>query len=121
MNVEPGRLAQELAAYNKAAEEGKDEFGKTVFPATIDLAGPLYLLQVTPAVHYCMGGVAIDSDARVLDNENKAIPGLFAAGEVTGGVHGANRLGGNSLLECVVYGRTAGTNAARLAMPNVEL
>lgn len=82
------------------------------FPTLADIA------IITPAIHYTMGGVRIDSKARALgefkgeDGAASPIPGLFAAGEVTGGVHGANRLAGNSLLECVVLGRLAGQNAA---------
>lgn len=76
----------------------------------------LYVARVSPAIHYTMGGVAIDEEARVLDRDGLAIPGLYAAGEVTGGVHGKNRLGGNSLLECCVYGRRAGKNAAAFAV-----
>lgn len=73
---------------------------------------------ITPAIHYTMGGVRINSEGRALGesltspNGERPIPGLFAAGEVTGGVHGVNRLAGNSLLECVVLGRLAGQNAA---------
>ncbi len=70
------------------------------------------MIQVTPSVHYCMGGLAFSERAEVLDTAQQPIPGLFAAGEVTGGLHGANRLGGNSLLECVVFGRIAGENAS---------
>ncbi|KAF4727846.1 hypothetical protein FOZ62_030072, partial [Perkinsus olseni] len=63
---------------------------------------------VTPLVHYCMGGLKIDTTGRVLDKEGKPIRGLYAAGELMGGVHGNNRLGGNSLLDCVVFGRLTG-------------
>ncbi|KAF4752549.1 hypothetical protein FOZ63_012335, partial [Perkinsus olseni] len=63
---------------------------------------------VTPLVHYCMGGLKIDTTGRVLDKEGKPICGLYAAGELMGGVHGNNRLGGNSLLDCVVFGRLTG-------------
>jgi succinate dehydrogenase/fumarate reductase flavoprotein subunit len=67
---------------------------------------------MTPVLHYTMGGLEIDIESRVLDNSGKPISGLFAAGEVAGGVHGANRLGGSSLLGCVVFGRVSGDSAA---------
>jgi hypothetical protein len=67
---------------------------------------------MTPVLHYTMGGLEIDQESRVLDKSGKPIPGLFAAGEVAGGVHGANRLGGSSLLGCVVFGRVSGDSAA---------
>ena len=65
--------------------------------------------------HALQGGVAINPDAQVLDANGMPIPGLYAAGEVSGGLHGANRLGGNSLLECAVFGRRAGRAAASFA------
>ena len=68
--------------------------------------------MMTPVLHYTMGGLEIDAEARVIDKAGKPIPGLFAAGEVAGGVHGANRLGGSSLLGCVVFGRVSGDSAA---------
>ena len=67
---------------------------------------------MTPVLHYTMGGLEIDPESRVLDKTGKPIPGLFAAGEVAGGVHGANRLGGSSLLGCVVFGRVSADSAA---------
>ena len=67
---------------------------------------------MTPVLHYTMGGLEIDPESRVVDKTGKPIPGLFAAGEVAGGVHGANRLGGSSLLGCVVFGRVSGDSAA---------
>ena len=67
---------------------------------------------MTPVLHYTMGGLQIDPESRVIDEAGKPIPGLFAAGEVAGGVHGANRLGGSSLLGCVVFGRVSGDSAA---------
>lgn len=67
---------------------------------------------MTPVLHYTMGGLEIDTESRVLNGAGKPIPGLFAAGEVAGGVHGANRLGGSSLLGCVVFGRVSGDSAA---------
>lgn len=76
---------------------------------------PIYAAIVVPAIHYTMGGLKIDEATRVIDEHGKPIVGLFAAGEVTGGVHGSNRLAGNSLLECVVFGRIAGKSAAQSA------
>ena len=73
---------------------------------------PFYVAIITPVIHYCMGGLLIDTDSACVGSDNKAIPGLYAAGEVAGGVHGNNRLGGNSLLDCVVFGRVAGKAAA---------
>jgi len=67
---------------------------------------------MTPVLHYTMGGLEIDAESRVVDSAGKPVPGLFAAGEVAGGVHGANRLGGSSLLGCVVFGRVSGDSAA---------
>ena len=67
---------------------------------------------MTPVLHYTMGGIEIDAESRVVGKDGKPIPGLFASGEVAGGVHGANRLGGSSLLGCVVFGRVSGDSAA---------
>jgi cytochrome b involved in lipid metabolism len=72
-----------------------------------------HVAVITPVIHYCMGGVAGNERAEVLNKAGAPIPGLYSAGEVTGGVHGENRLGGSSLLDCVVYGRIAGTQSAR--------
>ena len=75
--------------------------------------GPWYACQKVPTVHHTMGGLQINADAQVLDINGKVIPGLYAAGETTGGIHGSNRLGGNAIADCMVFGRTAGTNAAQ--------
>merc|ERR1712050_123703 len=75
---------------------------------------PFYVAIITPVIHYCMGGLEVDVDSAVLSTKTgKAIPGLYAAGEVVGGIHGNNRLGGNSLLDCVVFGRVSGKAAAQ--------
>jgi flavocytochrome c len=107
-------LREEVAAYNAAAAGSRaDRFGKTAFPdAPIDPEGEFLVARVAPAVHYTMGGAKIDANGAVLDAAGRRVPGLFAAGEATGGVHGANRLGGNSLLDCAVFGRAAGAAAA---------
>merc|ERR1719482_665672 len=75
---------------------------------------PFYVAIITPVIHYCMGGLEIDCDSAVVNKATgKAIPGLYCAGEVAGGVHGNNRLGGNSLLDCAVFGRVSGKAAAK--------
>ncbi|KAK7436994.1 hypothetical protein VKT23_018809 [Stygiomarasmius scandens] len=97
-----------------ASGKAKDPFGKTNFDnAEYTLDDTLFVAEMTPVVHYTMGGITIDASASVLDADGQKIPGLYAAGEVIGGVHGKNRLGGSSLLEAVVFGRIAGENAAK--------
>jgi len=82
-------------------------------------AEPFYVAIITPVIHYCMGGLEIDTDSAVISAKTgKAIPGLYAAGEVAGGVHGNNRLGGNSLLDCVVFGRVAAKAACKFMFGN---
>ncbi len=114
--MDPAKLKASVEGYN-AVVTGKveeDEFGFK--RATSDdqpmTEGPYYATPMVPAVHHTMGGIRIDGEARVLDAAGKVIPGLWAAGEVTGGVHGANRVGGNGIADVVVFGRIAGTNAA---------
>jgi len=102
---------QDYATYYQNSPS-PDPFGKTTFPTTFSPDEPLHVMIITPAIHYTMGGLAIDTETHILDETNRPIPSLFGAGEVTGGVHGKNRLAGNSLLECVVFGRIAGKNAA---------
>merc|ERR1712107_485732 len=83
-------------------------------PGSAVKSEPFYVAIITPVIHYCMGGLEVDVDSAVLDTKtNKAIPGLYAAGEVAGGIHGNYRLGGNSLLDCVVFGRVAGKAACK--------
>ncbi|CBZ23698.1 flavoprotein subunit-like protein [Leishmania mexicana MHOM/GT/2001/U1103] len=108
------------AAGTAVAKDGSrgtpDQFGKTVFRNVdaFSMDGPLYVACIAPVVHYTMGGVHVNERAEVLDAKTKKpIPGLYCAGEAAGGVHGKNRLGGNSLLDCVVYGRVAGEAATK--------
>merc|ERR1719160_501938 len=89
------------------------KFYHNIIPGSAVKTEPFYVAIITPVIHYCMGGLEIDTDSAVVDASGKAIPGLYAAGEVAGGVHGNNRLGGNSLLDCVVFGRVAGKHCAR--------
>lgn len=99
--------------YNSYVQDGKDlEFNKRSLPSTIETA-PFYILKAAPAVHHTMGGIQINSNAEVLDSEGNIIKGLFAAGEVSGGIHGANRLGSNALADITVFGRIAGRNASK--------
>merc|ERR1719395_96302 len=97
-----------------------DPWGKKFFHnVPVEPTDEFHVAIVTPVIHYCMGGLEIDEDSRVVkmvNNEPVAIPGLYAAGEIAGGVHGNNRLGGNSLLDCVVFGRVAGKHAAQYVM-----
>ncbi len=87
------------------------EFGRTSFTNPLDQA-PYYAIKVAPGIHHTMGGVVINTEAEVLNENGAAIPNLYAAGEVTGGVHGGNRLGGNAVCDIVVFGQIAGKNAA---------
>eukprot|EP00397_Hematodinium_sp_SG-2012_P011768 GEMP01011916.1.p1 GENE.GEMP01011916.1~~GEMP01011916.1.p1 ORF type:complete len:486 (+),score=121.47 GEMP01011916.1:51-1508(+) len=90
-----------------------DKFGKKYYHnMPVDLLDEYHVAIITPVVHYTMGGVCVDQNAQ-LSGKNGPIPGLFGAGEVNGGIHGQNRLGGSSLLDCVVYGRVAGRSAAK--------
>ena len=91
----------------------KDAFGKTVFPAKFKLDETLYAGLITPSLHYTMGGLKINEKGQILREDGDVIDGLYGAGEVTGGVHGGNRLAANSLLECVVFGRVVGKEVAK--------
>jgi len=116
LGVSEASIKQMLADYREAAEgHKKDQFGKTVFPITFKDDEAFHLCTITPVLHYSMGGMEMNAKTQILREVSgvlQPIPGLFGAGEVTGGVHGENRLAGNSLLECVVFGRLAGRNAA---------
>lgn len=97
--------------FNDYVESGEDpDYGRTLFGDPI--VAPFYASPRTPTVHHTMGGIQIDLDTQVLDVNGNHIPGLYAAGEVTGGIHGANRLGGNALLDIHTFGRIAGENIA---------
>ena len=112
-------LEKTIATYNDYAQKKQpDPFGKTVYPEQFKLNQPVYVAVISPVIHYCMGGIKINKNTEVISKKRKkkksfVIKGLFAAGEVTGGVHGGNRLGGNSLLECAVFGRRAAKSAIK--------
>ena len=106
-------LIATVEKYNSYVDAGVDpDFGKGVFGSKIQTA-PYYAVIEKPSVHHTMGGIRINTSAEALNEAGEAIPGLYAAGEVTGGIHAGNRLGGNAIADCMVYGRIAGTNAAK--------
>ena len=112
IGVPAENLVKAVDEFNSHVDDkSKDEFGRTLYSTKIDDA-PFYAAPRVPTAHHTMGGVQIDTETHVIDTEGNVIPGLFAAGEVTGGIHGANRLGGNALTDTVVFGRIAGRNAA---------
>ena len=102
------------------ADKNDPDFGRTSFAEPLDTA-PYYAVKVTAGIHHTMGGLKIDTETHVLNADGAAIPGLFAAGEVTGGVHGGNRLGGNAVADFVVFGRIAGEQAAAYAAALAEV
>jgi len=94
-----------------------DTWGKKFFHnLPLDTSDEFHIAIVTPVIHYCMGGMKINPDAEAMGSGDKVIHGLYSAGEAAGGIHGSNRLGGNSLLDCVVFGRVSGRSAARYLM-----
>ncbi|KAJ7072559.1 fumarate reductase [Mycena amicta] len=112
MGLQPSVLKKTFEDYNTSVRTKKDPFGKKFFQGEWKYDDLFHVAIMTPVLHYTMGGLEIDAESRVIDTKGKPIPGLFAAGEVAGGVHGANRLGGSSLLGCVVFGRVSGDSAA---------
>ncbi len=113
--VDSTELEKTVGAYNAGVQaNATDAFGKLLGRSATPVARPpFYAIRLWPKVHYTCGGVRIDDRARVLDARGRPIKGLFAAGEVCGGIHGADRLGGCALTECIVFGRIAGRAAGR--------
>ena len=115
MDVPADAFVATMDTWNAAVEAGVDaEFGRTSFAKPLNV-GPFYAVKVGPGVHHTMGGLKINTAAEVISTAGAPIPGLFAAGEVTGGIHGANRLGGNAVADIVVFGRIAGASAVAYA------
>ena len=115
LDVDPATFANTMETWNSYVEAKNDpDFGRTSFANPLN-NGPYYAIKVTAGVHHTMGGVTINSATEVLKEDGTVIPGLFAAGEVTGGVHGANRLGGNAVADFTVFGRIAGAAASKYA------
>ena len=111
LNLCSVRLSLDCQASGKTGSGKK--FFHNIIPGSAVKSEPFYVAIITPVIHYCMGGLLVNTDSACVGASNTAIPGLYAAGEVAGGVHGNNRLGGNSLLDCVVFGRVAGKAAAK--------
>ena len=97
-------LQETIDTFNASVDSGKDEFGRTLYSTKLE-KGPWIATARQASIHHTMGGVRIDPTARVLDKDGKVIPGLYAGGEITGGIHGANRLGGNAVVDTVVFGK----------------
>lgn len=113
LGIPADTFVAEIERYNSFVANQKDEdFGKPLFGQPIDEA-PFVATPRSPALHHTMGGVKIDTDTHVISTEGEIIPGLYAAGEVCGGIHAGNRLGGNAMTDFLVFGRIAGENAAQ--------
>ena len=113
--IDAAAFAETMEKWNGYVEAKEDpDFGRTSFANPLNTA-PYYAINVTAGIHHTMGGLKIDTSAEVLNTDGEVIPGLFAAGEVTGGVHGANRLGGNAVADFTIFGKIAGESAAAYA------
>ncbi|KRL00572.1 flavocytochrome c [Liquorilactobacillus capillatus] len=119
VNMEPAVLAQTVDEWNTAVASKQDkQFGRATGMDRQLVEKPFFAIHIAPAVHYTMGGIHIDTQTRVIDGNGDIIQGLFAAGEVAGGLHGNNRIGGNSISETVVFGRQSGEQAAEYVLTN---
>ncbi len=107
LGMDADTLQATVDAFNAAVDSGTDEFGRTLFSTKLE-NGPWVATARQACIHHTMGGVTIDTEAHVLDADGNIIEGLYAAGEVTGGIHGGNRLGGNAVVDTVVFGKLAG-------------
>ncbi|MCC5909222.1 MAG: flavocytochrome c [Clostridiaceae bacterium] len=107
-DIEVERLKETINRYNEFVKQGKDEDFQRRGSLTELEEGPYYIQRVVPAIHHTMGGLKINENAQVISTEGEVIKGLYAAGEVTGGIHGKNRLGGNAISDLIVFGRIAG-------------
>ncbi len=115
LGIPAAQFAQAVSRYNAWQKAGRDDdFGRsaTGMPIALETA-PFYAVRVKPAIHHTMGGLSVNTETQVLRADGTPIDGLFAAGEVTGGLHGANRLGGNGVADIVVNGRLAGLAASK--------
>lgn len=118
LGLDAAAVQATLDAYNAAVAAGGegDPFGRTTGLKEPLETAPFYAIPCSPGIHHCMGGVYVDGDSQALTIRGEKVPGLYAAGEVTGGIHGDNRLGGNAVCDIVVMGINAGQKAAAAAM-----
>ena len=114
INLPAETLAQTVTTWNEeVANQDDTAFGRTT-AMEHDLSKPnYYAIKIAPGIHYTMGGIKINTNTEVVDKDGQPITGLYAAGEVTGGLHGENRIGGNSVAEIIIFGRQAGQQAAK--------
>jgi fumarate reductase flavoprotein subunit len=116
IGVNPSALVKTVDAYNQyQAAKHDPDFDRDDMPRPIK-TGPFYAIEIKPGIHFTMGGVRINEKTQVLTPDKRPIPGLYAAGEVTGGVHGGNRLGGNAMTALFTFGPIAGREAAARAL-----
>lgn len=112
--IDAAELEKTVEKYNQYAKDGKDlEFNKRGKLTPFEAKGPFYIMKAVPAVHHTMGGVKIDENARVINTKDEIIKGLYGAGEVTGDIHGTNRLGSDAIADITVFGRIAGQNVVK--------
>ena len=116
IKVPADTLKQTIDTWNQDVANKKDpEFGRST-AMNYDLTkAPYYAIQIAPGIHHTMGGVKINTNTEVINTKGEVIPGLYAAGEVTGGLHGNNRIGGNAVADIVIFGRQAGNQSAAYA------
>lgn len=114
IDMDPAVLSETIAGWNEAVAAKLDsEFERTTGMEQDLSTAPYYAIKIAPGVHHTMGGVKINTSCEVISSEGKVIPGLYAAGEITGGIHGGNRIGGNAVADIVIFGRIAGDIAAK--------
>ncbi|WP_339012375.1 flavocytochrome c [Lactococcus garvieae] len=115
LDIKPEELNATVTKWNKAVADKKDsEFGRTT-GMTNNISGKVYAIKVAPGIHHTMAGVKINTQTQVLKEDGQPIKGLYAAGEVTGGLHGGNRIGGNAVADIIIFGRQAGQESAKYA------
>ncbi|MDK6802644.1 flavocytochrome c [Lactobacillus mulieris] len=119
IGVDAANLEATVKTWNEAVKAANDaEFGRSTGMDRGIEKGPFFAIHIHPAIHYTMGGIHITPETQVLDTNGNVIKGLYAAGEVSGGLHGNNRIGGNSIAETVIFGRQAGIQMAKFAREN---
>ena len=117
IKVDPTILQDTITKYNESVASQTDPLGRVVFGKTLTEVS-YYAIAVLPVIHHTMGGIAVNTESQVLLKNNTPIKGLYAAGEVVGGIHGANRLGGNAVADITIFGRRSGERAAKFAQEN---